>query len=337
VAGKVRESSVDLKERLLKKGHEYSFYQVMRLLRLLMLERKVSPERDVSEEGKIRIRPELTLAFPASDITRIEESEDKDYSFLIGASFLGLYGPSSPLPTFYTEDLLDEAGEDISVTRDFLDMINQRLFFLLYHCRTKYRQFLQIVEEKNPEDLEKLFCLLGLGEKELRKDIDSYPLIRYTGLFTQFPRSATGLEALLKDTLGGMAIEVVPCIKRRVRIPSEQRLHLGESNNILGEDSYIGEEIDDRMGKFRLKIGPLKSEQFHSLLPGNTAHGKLVFLTRFYLVDPLEYDLELVLAEAEAGSVCLGASKWARLGMDTWVFSGQAMGEGRCTFPPHYS
>jgi type VI secretion system protein ImpH len=338
MAGQIRESSFNLKLSLLNNGRAFSFYQALRLLRLFQEESESLEEKQALEQQNLRIRPELSLSFPASDVVKIEEVivEDKSH-FCITATMLGLYGASSPLPTFYTEDLLEEEGEDQSVARDFMDIFNHRLYLLLFRCWMKYRGYLQLVEENNSNHLGKLFCLIGLGEEELRKDLgESYPFLRYTGLFTQFPRSAQGLQTLLQDALGGILIEVLPCIQRKVRIPEDQRLRVGSLGNSLGGNTMIGEEMDDRMGKFRLRIGPLRREQFHSFLPGGPDHGKLVSLTRFYLEDPLEYDLMLILAEGESGTTCLGAPMMSKLGWDTWVFSESHLGEVGAIFPPYY-
>jgi type VI secretion system protein ImpH len=335
MASQVGGSPFNLRVDLLRKGHAFSFFQVMRLLRFFARESEGTEEKSMDEEEKIRIRPELSLAFPASDVAKVEELANEGPLFLVTATMLGLYGSSSPLPTFYTEDLMEEEAEDMPVTRDFIDVFNDRLYLFLFRCWTKYREFIQIVEENNPEDLEKLSCLLGLGEKEFREDLpESYSLLRYAGLLTQFPRSALGLETLLQDAFGRIPIKVLPCIKRRVKIPPDQRFHLGDSGNALGEDSFLGEEMDDRMGKFRLQIGPLKSEPFQSLLPGNPNHKRFAILTKFYVMDPLEYDLELILAEKEAKPICLGAPMWSRLGWDTWTFCTDYIGEVRTTLPP---
>lgn len=337
MAGEAGRSPLNLTSDLLGKGHQFSFFQVMRLLRLLIGQGKGQEEKESSAEDHIRIRPDLSLSFPPADVTKIEEIDHDKPLYLITATLLGLYGSSSPLPTFYTEDLLDEASEDMSVTRDFIDIFNHRLYLLLFHCWTKYRLFLQVIEENNPEILGKLFCLIGLGEKGLRKDLpEAYSLIRYTGLFTQFPKSASGLQTLLYDALGKVPVAVIPCLKRVVKIPSDQRLYLGASGGALGEESFLGEEIDDRMGKFRLRVGPLENGPFHALLPGSPDHQKLAFLTKFYVLDALEYDIELVLGEKEAKTLCVGGSQWSSLGLDTWVFSLGHLNEVEAIFPPHY-
>jgi type VI secretion system protein ImpH len=335
MVGQGGRSSIDLKLCLLKEGHSFSFFQVIRLLRSLG---SPSAKTEALESGgteHIRIRPKLSLAFPPADIDRIEELDNEEPHFLVTATLLSLYGTSSPLPTFYTEDLMDEAAADESVTREFLDVINHRLFLLLFRSWTKYRQFLQVVEENNPQYIEKLFSLLGLGEIELREDVpDAYRLIRYVGLFTQFPRSALGLKALLEDALGRIPVDIVPCVRRKAKIPEDQRLFLGKSGAVLGQDAFIGKEIEDRMGKFRLQIGPVNRQQFHALLPGGEDCKKLAFLTTFYVVDSLEYDVELTLVKGEAQSVCLGRPEWSSLGCDTWIFAGDDIGEVRATFYP---
>lgn len=337
MAGQGWGSPADIRLDILKNGHAYSFLQVIRLLRLLCDGPEGPRGGGGLGKGRIRVRPDLSLGFPAADVARVEEGGGNGPDFRVTATFLGLYGASSPLPTFYTEDLLEEASEDRSAARDFLDVINGRLYELLFRCWGKYRMFLQVAEEGNPRELEKLFCLVGLGEEGLRDDApEPYSLLRYAGLFSQFPRSALGLETLLQDALGGTPVEVVPCLGRMVTIPPDQRMNVGTSGCILGEDGFLGEEIEDRMGKFRLRIGPLPIGRFRSLLPGLPDHERLAFLARLYLIDPLEYDIELLMKEEEARTVCLGSTNWSTLGLDTWIFSGERMGEANAVFPPQY-
>ncbi|MGB9701073.1 MAG: type VI secretion system baseplate subunit TssG, partial [Thermodesulfobacteriota bacterium] len=122
MAGEDRGSSLNLKLDLLEKGHEFSFFQALRLLRRLT---KGIEQPSPEGRGHIKIRPHLSLAFPPADIAQIEENAEDPFSFTVTATFLGLYGSSSPLPTFYTEDLLAEAMEEETVTRDFIDIFNQ--------------------------------------------------------------------------------------------------------------------------------------------------------------------------------------------------------------------
>jgi len=324
-----------MKRELLHHGRSFSFFQVIRLLRLLERTAGAGSNADITDTEHIRIRPKLSLAFPPSDVDSIEELDGEDPRFLVNTTFLGLYGTSSPLPVFYTEDLMEEASSDESISRDFLDIFNHRLFLLLFKSWSKYRQHLKVVEERDTMYLERLFCLVGLGEKAFRDNIhEPYSLIRYAGLLTQHPRSSLGLRTLLKDALGGIPLKIIPCVGDKTAIPEEQRFHLGISGCSLGEDSFLGNEILDRSSKFRIQIGPLQQDQYQEFVPGAPKYQLLAFLTNFYLVEPLKYEVECILAATEISPVCLGAPRWSALGMDTWMFSGEAPTEMRAVFYP---
>ncbi len=343
MAGPHRGSTPDimseLKLDLLKEGHSFSFFQVMRLLGLLCQDAAHNQSKGTLKHDAIRIRPKLSLAFPAADVDRIEETSDEEKTrFKVTANFLGLYGISSPLPTFYTEDLMDEAAMDESVTREFIDVINHRLFQLLYGCLCKYQQCFQVVEANSTRHAERLFCLMGIGEKKLRSEMpDPYSLIRYVGLFTQMPRSALGLETLLTDALDGMAVTVIPCVERKAKIPKDQQLFMGSPAHSLGRNCFLGDEIVDRMGKFRIRIGPLDKKKFQSFYPESDNYQTATFLTDMYVLESLVYDLEIILAENKAEKVCLGDPDRSRLGLNTWVFSSDQIGEVRTIYTPQRS
>src|SRR3546814_7786829 len=82
-------------EPLLAEGHRYAFFQALRLLRLHLGEETFAQS--------VRVRPTLSLSFPENDINSIVREND---ILRITANFFGLYGVTSPLPTFYTEDLI---------------------------------------------------------------------------------------------------------------------------------------------------------------------------------------------------------------------------------------
>lgn len=320
---------------LIAEGRHFSFFQALRLL-CLNQSADTSASKTTSDDRlkTVRVRPELSLAFPASDIAEIKKLPSGEYR--ITATFLGLYGTSSPLPSFYTEDLFYEQRDDTSASRDFLDIFNHRLYSLLFQCWKKYRPLIQIVEQRNQDDLERFCAISGMGGTDpYAEGIDDvYPLLRYTGIFSQHPRSTLGLKTVIKDYLGGLPVEVISCIERDVMIPHEQKLRLGASGSCLGVDSFLGDEIKDRQGKFRVQIGPVHQDRFSSILQGGPEHDKLVRLIGMYLTDPLEYDFELILHEQEAQHACLGGTMWSRLGLDTVLYTGDKIGEVTVVFPP---
>ena len=123
MSGTLKKPMHPIMNELLARGHEFSFSQVMRLARGYFGPGGEGELPEVPWQGRVRVRPELSLAFPAADVRRVELTEDDDPFLQVTATFLGLYGSSSPLPTHYTEELMDEASADSSVSRDFLDII----------------------------------------------------------------------------------------------------------------------------------------------------------------------------------------------------------------------
>ncbi|HLZ18532.1 MAG TPA: type VI secretion system baseplate subunit TssG [Smithellaceae bacterium] len=337
MAAETGQPTFDIADELTQKGPQFSFLQVMRLLRRMghLPESVDDPAALARRERTVQIRPENHLAFPASDVASVERTGTADHEgYTVNATFLGLYGPASPLPTFYTEDLIQQELADEPVVRDFLDIINHRLFALFFQCCMKYRLFFRICEEQNRQTVEKLFCLFGLGESLHRQQLPlAYPLIRYIGILSQHPRSAWGLETILSDALDHTPVKVRQCRRRIVNIPFDQRFYLGEESCTLGEDSIVGRQMEDYCGKFLISVGPVSFVRFQALLPGNPENERIALMTRFYLQDPLEYDMELILKKDETATVRLSGLSSSRLGLDTWVFANDKIGEVGAVFP----
>ena len=336
-----RGTAASLEDDLLSRGHEFSFFQAMHLLGVLLQDCG-----DAGRPGKVRVRPELSLAFPCSDVQRIEK---KEYGYLVTVTFLGIYGQTSPLPTFYTEQLLDESATEVSATRDFLDIFNHRICTLFYECAIKYRLIPcqsgsvgdagraacdgQGPDLEEDSHLERLYCLIGLGEKSLRQGFpDPQALLRYTGLLSQHPRSALGLQSFMSDVLQ-VPVKVLQCLERRVSVPADQRLQLGGANCTLGADAVLGCEVSDSNGMFRLQLGPLDRQTFAGYLPGTPGRSRLDAFLRFYLTAPLEWDLELKHNPKETPAAVLGCVAGGRLGWDSWLAPDETLAEPSVVFP----
>lgn len=319
---------------LLDNPRAYSFFQAIRLLRLHVGMCSGAGLEDFLRDH-LRVRPQLSLGFPATDITRIDTlpQEGRDI-YRIEATFMGLYGASSPMPTFYTEELLEESSDDKSVTREFIDVLNNDFYIQFFRAWSRSRLMVKAVDERDNSWLERLNCLLGFGHAETRDAIpEECRSFRHIGLLTQYPRSALGLKTLLKDALELGHVRIEQCVLRKVKIPEDQRFSLGEDSNVLGERSWIGEELDDRTGKCAVAVRELDATQYHDMLPGNAGGRKLDNMVRSYLVEPFKYDLVLELRPGEAQAAIIGGETWSRLGYDTWIFSGEGIEHAEATFP----
>lgn len=329
-----RRSPASVVGNLLDNPTAYSFFQAIRLLRL---HSDNCSGRELEEffRNHLRVRPQLSLGFPATDLTDIEvENEGDDEAYRLETSFMGLYGASSPLPTFYTEELLSEAADDKTVTRDFLDIFNNDFYIQFFRAWSRSRLMVKAVDEKDDSWLERLNSLLGYGHRQERQVVpEECREFRHIGLLTQYPRSALGLRTYLKDGLDLPDVHVEQCVLRKVKIPKDQQFSLGVQSNVLGERSWIGEELDDRMGKISVQVKGLDAEKYHDLLPVGADGDKLDNMVRAYLVEPLEYDLELEMRPGEAHTAALGGEMWSGLGYDTWIFSGDRFDNAGATFP----
>ena len=322
-----REQTSEIIDRLTEKSSTFSFVQTIRLLLKEISSRKSSDDTEITQnevlEQYIRIRPELSLRFPGTDITAVEKSEYNDEQFLITATFLGLYGSSSPLPTFYTEDLIEEQNDGKSIRRDFLDIINFALYPLFFKIWSKHRLFYKICEENDETITNLIYCFLGLENKDLRDEIYNIEkYFRYAGLTMQFPRSAEGLGSILEDCFNlKNQIHVNQCVLRKVSIPEDQHALLGLSYCTLGEDSVLGKVIDDISGKFQVKISNADADMLHALLPDKSLFGEFKQMVNFYVNQPLDWELGIELDVEKIETTQPGNKSWSNLGWNTWLVS----------------
>ncbi len=314
-------------QKILKEGHRFTFFQAV-----YILEKYCSSIGKIANVGRqgpasnecIRFKPDVSLAFPISDIVSIEKTEAEDgYTpkFIMTTSFLGLYGSNSPLPDFYAEDILQADPEETNV-RDFLDIFHHRLISLFYRCWLKYRYYIQYLPNGEDEFSKQIFSLIGMGMPELREQlgIPAVNLLRYVGLFTQQNRSASGLERLLSDYFDGIPVNIEQCIGRWVKISIEDQTFLGKSNSQLGTKISIGEIVFDRSGKFRITIKIPNYQTFKRFLPNGDYFQSIREIASAYLSAPLDYEVELILPKNEVPRLELNSDD-AILGWSGWLIS----------------
>ncbi|MCL9782504.1 type VI secretion system baseplate subunit TssG [Vibrio sp. S4M6] len=281
-----RSTSVDVIDHLHAKPEHFSHVQAIRLLRWQAAQEGVCVDDFV--KSRIRTRPELSLAFQPTELAELDIQDNKTQ---LTATFMGLYGAASPLPTFYTEELFEEARNDASESRDFLDIVNQVFFHQYFEAWSKYRLLPQVVEEKKSQVIERLLCLAGVSLNSIDQD-HAQELIRYAGILSQVPRSALGMSSMIADAVGAQ-VDVEELVGKWERIPDDQLMSLGERNHSLGEDAYLGSEILDYSGGCILHIHTDQRNVFHGLLPGGHLFRKMKRLLRHYLVEPIEIEMKI--------------------------------------------
>jgi type VI secretion system protein ImpH len=359
--GEKRGNGMTIAERLLAEGHAFDFFQAVRLLERLYPKRRPVGHPSLPKEEVVRFRSHLSLAFPASTIYEIVPPVDSNMPLpQMTVTFLGLYGPSGVLPRHYTELMMrlerDVKGPERRGMRDWLDLFNHRLIALFFRAWEKYR--FPIHYERGghkgtePDPFTRaLFSLIGLGIPPLRNrlrvsaveqtsagpresplaEIDDLGLLHYSGLLVQRPRTAIGLEALIDDYFG-LPVRVGQFLGCWLQLEPANQSQLGQLGCELGVSVVVGTRVWDVQSKIRLRLGPLRRDQFDAFLPDPSplpqrkAFFLLVHLVRLYLGPELDFDVQLVLRAPDVPGTHLDRGGLGpRLGWNTWILTENAV------------
>lgn len=320
-----RQTDPDLIKELIKEPFRFSFFQLISLLERYAL----SIQQSISIGGagpanmeSVRLKPEASLAFPVSDVVSVERLNDPVHNrilFVVTTSFFGLYGSDSPLPDFYTEDILKADPEESSV-KDFLDIFHHRLLSLLYRCWIKYKYYLQFEPDGKDDFSQYIFSLMGMGTEGLPalSCVRPVRLLKYAGLLSQRTRPAPSLERILSDYFGGTKVHVEQCVSCWRNINRKSLLQLGSEGLKLGVNTIIGDKMLDRSSKFRIIIYVRDMVEFSEFLPNGGKFKELLELVELFLNEPLDFEERLVI---DGHNVPLSNLSSIRLGWTSFLLS----------------
>lgn len=305
-----------LKRTLLQEGHRFSFFQAVRLLQR-GAGAPVGHQGPVDREA-IRFSPVLDLSFASSDVAKITETAGPDGTtrYDIATTFLSVYGSVSPLPTYFTEELLSQDEE--SLQKEFLDIFHHRALSLFYRVWEKYRYTARFSSDGSDYFSRRFLSLLGVDRLPPGHHVEAVRLLGLAGLLTQIPRSAASLRCLISDYFEGIPVRIDSCVGRWLPIPEDQRNRLATRNTRLGQDLSLGGRVFDVSCTFRVALGPLPIEEFMAFLPCGDKMPELRELTDLLNGDGLDYEVELHLVEDEVPPLQL-SSPQARLGWSSWL------------------
>jgi type VI secretion system protein ImpH len=263
----------------------------------------------------VRFKANASLAFPASEIASVAASVDIPGGLDIRLNLLGLYGPSSPLPTSYTERIID--AENSNALGDFLDLFNHRFAGLLYLVWRHYHHHVRYEARAADPISQAVAALFGLpplvgdAEADNRRPM----LLPYTGLLSMNSRSASSIARVAAHYFG-VPCEIEEFIPRWIDVPVEARFFLGSAMVELGGDTILGEMMEDVTGHFRLWLGPLAFARYKDFLPDRPQTRDLHWLLDFVVRDPLARDLGFHIEAGTTPEWLLGEGE---LGWTTWT------------------
>ena len=281
------------------------------------------------DQETILFRASASMGFPGGDVAAVTlQPQTSGWPAEVEVTFLGLYGPSSPMPAFWTERIVQD-GIGAQNQRDFLDLFNHPLIALLDRITRHYRSDQRFDVALKGALPRALMALTGqVGDVGLGRFVDWARLLPYVGLMTHSARSASMIEQIVAGYFD-LPIVIEEWVVRMVDIPDDQLYRLGHPQAALGAGTVLGSSTPDASGAIRLIVGPLPRSIYESFLPGGQARVELHALVHQILRRPIVVFVDLLLDATEAKGLVLGEGK---LGWTTWCAGGD--GPARCPTGP---
>jgi type VI secretion system protein ImpH len=303
-------------ERLIEAPEAHHIFLALRLIEAQFADAPGFGRSRRPREDRVRLTQEPDLAFPPSTIQGFTPPGGQPGQLV--NRFFGFFGPHGPLPTHLTE----YARERLLQERDptmvaFLGLFTHRFMSLLYRAWATGQPAVDFDRGPGGRIEGRLAALAGLGGPAFRNR-DAMPdlaRLRFAGFLAPVPRNPDALTALL-SSLFHVPVAVQEFVGCWLELEPGDRSRLGVLGT-LGQDAGLGQAVWTRAARFRLRLGPLTRDQFQRLLPGGASLPRLVAAVRSLMGDELEWDVNLILHEAEVPPPVLGGG--ARLGLTTWI------------------
>lgn len=257
--------------------------------------------------------------------------------------FLGLLGPSGPLPLHLTEYALGRQGNGDFAFTNFLNIFSHRLISLYYRAWSAPRLEIALDRQDMRRPIRFVGCLTGCfaqarssatsaqmpsagsaGAEDVSISaqagaLDDWSKLYYSGHLASRTRHPEGLASILTSYFG-MKASVIPFVGRWLQVPREDLTRLGSTSTAgLGVSTLLGARVWDCQSSVRIRFGPLSFAEFQRLLPGTPGSKRLKSWISTYLGPELDWDLQLVLARDQVPETRLDGS--GRLGLTTFLKS----------------
>ncbi|XOB63251.1 type VI secretion system baseplate subunit TssG [Campylobacterota bacterium DY0563] len=269
---------------------------------------------------RIKFNSNVSLSFQKSEIDKINFFEyESSVCAQITLNFLGIFGSSSPLPSHYSEMVLNSIDEDF-ILHDFLNLFNHHLQKFVYPIWEKHRYYIQYKEDLSDKFSKYILSFLGLHfAKTSTSKLNLQKLIPCIGILSMKHKSAGTLKSILRHYLSHDNIEIIQCIPSKYDIPSWQQSSLGDTNISLGSDFLIGESIISKNLKFRILLKDIKNEEIITYSILGDKMGQIADIISFSLNEPLEYEVSLEVKKEEKNLFILENEERSYLGINSWI------------------
>ena len=299
-------------------GQQYNVWQAIWIAE--NISKKEYPDRKdfLLEQTGLQFRPSEKYEYPASDLKSVSY-EDLTFKFVI--TFMGLYGINAPLPRCYHDqvDLQQRViGKGEVPLQNFLDIFNNRFYWLYYQSWKKYRYYLHLKSDEENKVVERINSFTGRGFFSKKRDsvLQDFALLKFSGLFSMRVRNKAGLQILLIYNFPGIDMSIKEFVPRWVELSDIPKVSDNECR--LGQTSFIGKYAVDYTSRICIDIGPISFENYLGFLPGKEKSIKLIELLKIYLNDGLEFDFNFKILSDTIVTVSWNDDR-LKLGTSLWL------------------
>lgn len=282
-----RKSNLSVRQSLSQKTFQFDFHQAVEIIQQMSPDTVPLGEGNDPSREAVQIKARVSLSPASAEIHSFTLPSSKNPQPILWVNFMSIAG--GPLPTPYTELLLERVRYHDTAFRDYLDIFNHRLVSIWH--RLKKKTFISY-SQKDPTTTQVGKCLLslcGFGNQALRNTIrvNDRSILAYHDLLWRRPRSVHGLSRVL-STHFRLPITVHQYQGAWDRAPDSDITKIGAQKgqmNRLGHETILGDKLWNQAAGIRIDIGPMTWQKLSDLIPvqgKKNHHEELKDLTLLY-------------------------------------------------------
>jgi type VI secretion system protein ImpH len=135
--------------------------------------------------------------------------------------------------------------------------------------------------------------------------------------------SSAWAQATCAAACESRTVEIDQCVGVWYDLDEADRSYLCEDleRNQLGEGAFLGDQVWNQQGRFRIRVGPLGLDRFLDFLPRGRAMVKLVQFTRYLVGQAMAFDVQVYLRASDVPYCRLddAGADAPRLGEMAWL------------------
>jgi type VI secretion system protein ImpH len=294
----------------------FDCFTVLRYFERTCTDRPRIGDSAASREEVIRLGQDPYMDFPASNLARFEQSDNKPLKVLV--KYLGFLGPQGALPLATTEEAYHYLLAQDDAFPRFLDIFNNRFIQLFFRAWADSRPIVQHDRPNADRFVAYIGSAIGVGSAPYR-NLDSVPdaaKLEFAGLLGSQARCASRLAGAVCG-LFNVKAEIEEFIGTSLVLEATEWTLVGQHLSRLGDDMLLGRTVFSVQDKIRLRIFTKSLTQYVRFLPTGDSCEPLADLVFFYNGEQLDWDVELAIPAGAAEPVRLGM--FGQLGWTSWM------------------